>query len=290
MYISNMKKNIVIYFIFLTVSVSAQGYYPLEVGNKWEYSDCFSNEHLYTTKTVKDTIMPNGKKYTFLWSKKDTTTIYLQYFRQEENKVYAYSIYEEKEFLWYDFSKTTGDTVTIQYYGSDSSIVTVAYDRYVSVFGTMRRQWGFYEKSFMTSNYSLREVTDSIGLTFFTYESAPYDDCLTGAVISGKKYGDITEVEFFRESGINNFILFQNYPNPFNPTTTIKFSVKEQSIVKISITNILGQKITDLINEEKNTGMYEIQWNAENYSSGVYFYTLFINSKPVAIKKLMLIK
>jgi hypothetical protein len=287
-----MKKNILIYFIFLTASISAQGYYPLEVGNKWEYSDCFNNEHLYTTKSVKDTIMPNGEKYTFLWSKKDTTTIYLQYFRQEENKVYAYSIYEEKEFLWYDFSKTTGDTVTIQYYGSDSSIVTVAYDRYINVFGTMRRQWGFYEKSFITSFYILREITDSIGLTFKNYESAPYDDCLTGAVISGKKYGDITEVESLQEPGINNFILFQNYPNPFNSTTNIRAYIPTNEKIKITIYDMLGCEIITIFNDEAENELLNIQWNGKNsqgrdVAGGIYFCRIASENKIKTIKMVL---
>jgi hypothetical protein len=102
--------------------------------------------------------------------------------------------------------------------------------------------------------------------------------------------GIITDIKEITDIAPENFELYQNYPNPFNPTTTIKFSVKEPSIVKITITDILGQKITDLTNEEMNPGTYEIQWNAGSYSSGVYFYSLYINNKIVSAKKLLLAK
>ena len=178
-----------------TVSVFPQGYYPLEIGNVWQYNDCFDKSYLYTTRAYYDTTMPNGKSYTFLLSKRDTNTIYAQYFRQEGTKVFTYSVYEEKEFLWFDFSKTTNDTVSYNNYGGDSTIVLVAYDRMVEVFGVIRRQWGFYEKSLSSSVYILREVTDSIGNTYLNYEASPYDDCLSGAIINGIQYGTITNVE-----------------------------------------------------------------------------------------------
>lgn len=68
--------------------------------------------------------------------------------------------------------------------------------------------------------------------------------------------------------------LYQNYPNPFNPETKIKFSTNKQSFIKLEIFDILGKKISTLLNEDKDTGVYEITWNAENLPSGIYFYRL----------------
>ncbi|MBK7631523.1 MAG: T9SS type A sorting domain-containing protein [Ignavibacteriales bacterium] len=85
------------------------------------------------------------------------------------------------------------------------------------------------------------------------------------------------------------FALEQNYPNPFNPTTTIKYSVPTSGLVNLSIFNVLGEKVTDLINKEVEAGSYELNFNASNLSSGVYFYKLEAGSFT-SIKKMMLIK
>ena len=68
--------------------------------------------------------------------------------------------------------------------------------------------------------------------------------------------------------------LYQNYPNPFNPTTKIKYSVPKTSKVSLALFTILGEEIATLVNEEKTAGNYEVEFNASNLPSGVYFYRL----------------
>jgi hypothetical protein len=86
-----------------------------------------------------------------------------------------------------------------------------------------------------------------------------------------------------------DFELEQNYPNPFNPSTKIKYSVPQSSNVIIRIYDILGNEIETLVNEEKQTGTYEITWYAESLLSGVYFYQLkagdFIQTKKMVLMK-----
>lgn len=74
-------------------------------------------------------------------------------------------------------------------------------------------------------------------------------------------------------SGIN-FKLQQNYPNPFNPVTNIKYSVPNECRVLLTVYNSLGQKVKELVNGVKAAGEYEAVFNAENLSSGIYFYQL----------------
>ncbi|MEO8209994.1 MAG: choice-of-anchor B family protein [bacterium] len=73
-----------------------------------------------------------------------------------------------------------------------------------------------------------------------------------------------------------NYSLEQNFPNPFNPTTNIKFSLPENSIVKLNVFNIAGQEVAQLLNENRNAGNYDISFDANRYglTSGLYFYTL----------------
>ena len=87
----------------------------------------------------------------------------------------------------------------------------------------------------------------------------------------------------------SDYKLEQNYPNPFNPSTTIKFSIPENSTVELTVYNQLGEFIQTLVNEEKSAGSYEITFNAQNLSSGVYFYQIKANSF-VSTKKLVLLK
>ena len=86
-----------------------------------------------------------------------------------------------------------------------------------------------------------------------------------------------------------NFSLFQNYPNPFNPNTTIRYYLKEDGKVKISVFNILGQKVKDLVNGNMKAGRYETEFNASSFSSGVYIYRIetnnFIESKKMVFLK-----
>ena len=69
------------------------------------------------------------------------------------------------------------------------------------------------------------------------------------------------------------YALAQNYPNPFNPSTTIRFDVATRSRVRLSIFNVLGQKVAELANEEVSTGTYERVWNAR-VASGLYIYRI----------------
>jgi hypothetical protein len=70
------------------------------------------------------------------------------------------------------------------------------------------------------------------------------------------------------------FVLHQNYPNPFNPTTTFKFSIPHSGHVSLKVFNLLGEEVETLVDEELQAGTFTKNWNAKEYSSGVYFYRL----------------
>jgi len=71
-----------------------------------------------------------------------------------------------------------------------------------------------------------------------------------------------------------SFSLSQNYPNPFNPVTNIKFDIPKSGLVKITVFDLLGRELTTLVNEQMQPGSYNVDWDASNYPSGVYFYRL----------------
>ncbi len=86
-----------------------------------------------------------------------------------------------------------------------------------------------------------------------------------------------------------NYYLSQNYPNPFNPVTNIRFSTTESEIVKLLVCDILGKELAVLVNESLKPGSYEVKFDATNFASGLYFYTLESGSFRET-KKMVLIK
>ncbi len=85
------------------------------------------------------------------------------------------------------------------------------------------------------------------------------------------------------------FALHQNYPNPFNPNTKIKFDLPEPSNVVLSVYNILGERVTELINNQMDAGFHEINFNANNLPSGIYIYRIDTEKNHTA-KKMLLVK
>ena len=85
------------------------------------------------------------------------------------------------------------------------------------------------------------------------------------------------------------FELGQNYPNPFNPTTKIQFTIPQASNVRLAVYNILGQQVAELVNDFKSAGSYNVSWNAEDLSSGLYLYRLETGNQIIT-KKMTLLK
>ena len=90
------------------------------------------------------------------------------------------------------------------------------------------------------------------------------------------------------------FSLHQNYPNPFNPTTTLRYDLNKGGLVNVTIYDMLGNSINQLVNEVQNSGYKSIQWNANNnqgapVSAGVYLYKIqagdFVDTKKMILLK-----
>ena len=76
----------------------------------------------------------------------------------------------------------------------------------------------------------------------------------------------------------NGFVLDQNYPNPFNALTTIRFGIPEQSHLRISVYNLLGQEVDVIADEIYEAGYSRVFWDASNFSSGMYFCRIQVSS------------
>lgn len=87
-----------------------------------------------------------------------------------------------------------------------------------------------------------------------------------------------------------DYQLYQNYPNPFNPSTTIRFALKTEGDVKLTVYNMLGELVKELINEKVAAGSHEFAFNSDNLPSGSYVYRLEANNEYIGAKKMVLLK
>lgn len=115
-------------------------------------------------------------------------------------------------------------------------------------------------------------------------------------LITGSNNVHQTKEFVLRYTAPTEYKLEQNYPNPFNPTTKIRYTVPVRDAyyaspthVLLRVYDILGNEVTTLVNEPKETGYYEVEFNASSFASGVYVYRLSAG-KFVSTKKMLMIK
>ena len=276
--------------------------YPLNVGNKWFYryfGTSYNGPYLYqsesysgyeTITSTGDTTLTNGKKYSIV----DTWGFYqgteLQRVDSSRGIVFDKNRHFDEETILYDLLATSGDYYVIPMIGEFRDVI---------IFDTLL--WG---KKRLVKNYYYGSLdimnqifAQEIGLIYQhdEFDFGFTDHVLLGCVIDGQLYGDTTTVglEPITEDLPTDFILYQNYPNPFNPTTTISYFIPRESQTRITVYDVLGNRIKTLVNEIKTPGYYEIKFNAASLtngiSSGVYFYTLESGGQIIS-KKMLLIK
>lgn len=122
--------------------------------------------------------------------------------------------------------------------------------------------------------------------------SSSNDDLATdfkAVVVGYGEYDNPTAIGTSALSKPAEFALHQNYPNPFNPSTKIDFTLDKKQKVRLSIYNTLGQEVKVLINSERPAGLNTINFDASEFSGGIYFYKLKTN-QTVATRKMLFIK
>ena len=126
--------------------------------------------------------------------------------------------------------------------------------------------------------YSYMDNSVGTGIYYYKLKQIDYDGSF--------EYSDIVEVEV---TAPMEFALRQNYPNPFNPSATINYQIPELSNVTLKVYDVLGNVIETLVNEEKQSGIYNVEFDATGLSSGIYLYRLqagnFIETKKMLLLK-----
>lgn len=152
------------------------------------------------------------------------------------------------------------------------------------------------------SDYFAHGVTNAKGE--YTVKNVPTGDFILVAhkvgsesdskniTIGETDMGSINFIVSSLSKGTNNpfaFSLEQNYPNPFNPNTVISYTLPADGLVSLKVFNTLGQQVSELINNVQNAGGHTVEFNAQNLSSGIYYYKLESNGF-VDTKKMILVK
>jgi len=138
--------------------------------------------------------------------------------------------------------------------------------------------------NFLNISYDLLSL-DFGGINSYSWNIS-IGDLTSDAYFFGVNTNTLTS---YNQNNIQSFYLYDNYPNPFNPITNINFDIIDYSLIKINIYDINGTKVDNLVENYFLPGSYNIQWDAGDYTSGIYFYQME-SDYIILRKKMILIK
>jgi len=239
--------------------------FPMHVGDRWQFSEVPGM--VSETLVVGDTILSNGLKYSIL------SGMYVSgLYRLDGPRLYQRR--GGTDALICDFSGKPGDSLGFYRYSTDTSIVSVRDQGLWLCFDQLRFQMRFFHRSMhspgiMRAQY---QVADSVGFVAIDEETIHFR--LVGAVINGRQFGLITSVAQNPHEIPEVVHLLHNYPNPFNGTTVISFHIGMPSEVSVSIYDVMGRRIADLLSVHSSRGSFTLKWDAAQNPSGVYFCRL----------------
>jgi len=130
-------------------------------------------------------------------------------------------------------------------------------------------------------------------INYFFYYSAVANNADAKKLLENSIYnliGNPIAVTGSNEIVPDDFKIYQNYPNPFNPITKISYSLPKSGFITLKIVNVLGSEIAEIVNKKQNAGYYEVYWDADSFSNGVYICMFSVNGKVYDSKRMLLIK
>jgi hypothetical protein len=287
-------------FTFLTLfnvclvaqTIDPNKFFPSSVGNVWEYS--YSNG-INRFEIVSDSLLEDSSKYFYYAPNTDPV------YRIDTNyNVFWIPTDSGLNWHYYKLDVDSGDhwmvrpeTAEIQrmealvrvkypaiFLGRSTTIMEITY--YDLNWGdTVINQYA-WPRFTMTIGYGIGEI-----MQFDKEGGGPYK-ILQGCIIYGDTIGVITSVKVDPFT-VKSFDLFQNYPNPFNPTTKISWQSPVAGHQTLNIYDVLGNEVATLVDEYRNAGKYEVNFDAARLASGIYFYRI-ITPNYTEVKKMILIK
>ncbi len=191
--------------------------------------------------------------------------------------------------LWSDNEWVTSSRLTLKFNGNEKEEFldfwqSESWNKYSRTTYTLNAE-KYIDRSINEINYNGQWVEDD-GLIIIENPDDFFQAFLASEVIV--YYDPTTDIYVKENISLTDFRLFQNYPNPFNPTTQISYQIIENSFINLSVYNTLGQKVTELVNEQQIIGKYSVQFNASSLPSGVYFYKIEAGNYSKINKMLLL--
>jgi len=283
---------------------NSENYYPLKIGNYWEYwADNLAGPIKLTHKIVGDTVMPNGKSYyTIKVQYYDGYEYDNLYYREGENNIYMYTkdtiSCPNREDIYYNFS--TPDSViwpicrSAQWFGFRGCAAT--FDRYYPIFNKYIESKRFEYVAIANGDTvwnpmgpsDLIVVAKNIGMTtLLAYGTGFFE--LKGAILNGITFGEITDLITEKNPKTDKSLNFQIAPNPLNSAAKITFTIPYSSVITLKLYDILGREIKEIVNRQYSVGDHQILFNSGQLPSGLYILILKTEKEYVS-RKIVLLK
>jgi len=241
---------------FLTIDHLTKAFFNPHGTMKYIYSDFAHNPQVSISEdwgsTWRDAGSADPQKYTYIAFDRIAPDYYIKLFLDSNNDIVYYV---GKDLIsWQYVGKLNSNASVVEGYAG--SFLDIACDA---------------DNKFIVSAW----IDSRTGNDEIFYGKAPLPE--------------ITDVQN-EKSLPQDFALYQNYPNPFNPTTIIKFGLPESGLVQLTVYNILGEEVAQLVNNEMTTGYHEVNFDSGDLSSGMYIYRINFGNKFTSIKKMLLLK
>jgi hypothetical protein len=295
-----MKKILIVllyvqYFctLYSQVDSSAECFFPASIGNSWHYQ--YTQTQGYITTLTRDSVA-NGSRFLFF----DSSSVpgyeidsMLNVFSYPTTgyRALQYKLKAQKNEIWLVEGGIVAKIDDIYWSFVLNRLTQVKKIGYYSIHDTTNFSIWFYDRYLAAGFGFYLEITDAM--------QTPSEE-LYGCIIDGITYGKMTAVKDEKDNSVStSYKLYTAYPNPFNPTTQIKFDLKDNGFVRLTVYDILGREVKILVNEYRPAGSYEVEFsvrdgsasggNASKLASGIYFYKLQTD-RFVDVKKMVLIR
>jgi len=279
--------KIIILSLLLTLSITTAktdepdpaSFFPSAVGNVWE----FNTDHGFVREVFyRDSLAEDGSRYI-------SPSAVANYNFRFDTSHCVYYLPFSLNWKIYKLNAELGETWKVEWdRRRQMARVDNIYTAYLWGAERYIKEIGYYRLVYPDSTITDNSVHESYILLIsgigeyyeFDFESGPVR-ALQGCIIDGDTLGIITSVnDTDQDIPPNDIALFQNYPNPFNPSTNIEYAIYYTGKVNLTVYDVLGRKVTTLVNEYQSTGAYQVQFSVKDnqLSSGIYLYRLTINN------------
>ncbi len=268
---------------------------PFRRGNKWYY------KRTETTYASTETIVENNyyslemiqtlgnEEAALVLEERSQTSSDMIYFFQNENELTITDFFTRKN--WKTFDRRILQDTTIAS-NDEEFLVTFGNGNFIDP------QMGYqqWENPGEDDGKITSQFSRGVGLTYLSRITKPtaettveteytligyeFNGILTGGTTTGLEESEYETPE--------SFALNQNYPNPFNPVTTISFNLPENGKVNLEVYDVIGRKVSTLVNSEMSAGKHSLKFNASNLASGIYFYQIRFNNSTTTRKMILM--